>query len=228
MTAEPHEIAVRFFLDLVPELAPRFNIAPGQEICAVLPNPVSDGRLARFLVWGLKLPWLDGRPDPPKLINARGETVGEKPAFREAFARRRCLIPVSGFYEWQKRDDGKQPFYFSARDGRLLALAGLWESHDYPGNRRIDSCTIVTCAANGVMRPVHHRMPVILPEKDWELWLTLPPDKAADLHALLIPAAADILRAWPVTREMGNPSFDEPACVEPIWDDPDGQMNLFG
>lgn len=228
LTSEPHQIAERFFLDLVPDLAPSFNIAPGREICAILPNPDTDGRLVRMFNWGLKLPWLDNRPNPPKLINARSETVQEKPAFREAFGKRRCIIPIDGFYEWQKRGDDKQPFYFSGRHQSLLAVAGLWESHEYPGNRRIDSCTILTCEANRTMRPVHHRMPVILPEKDWSLWLDLEPEQAARLQELLIPAAADILRAWPVTRQVNRPAFDEPACIEPIWDDPDGQMNLFG
>ena len=228
LTSAPHEIAERFFLDVVPQLAPHFNISPGQDICAVVPNPETDGRLARFFKWGLELPWMKGPQPGPKLINARSETVEEKPAFRDAFAQRRCLIPINGFYEWQKRGDGKQPFYFSGRRDRLLAVAGLWESHEYPGGRRVDSCTILTCPANPVMRPVHHRMPVILPDRDWAFWLSLDDSQKDRLRQLLQPAPTDMLQAWPVTRRVGSPAFDDPSCVEPIWDDPDGQLNLFG
>jgi len=228
LTSAPHLLAEKFFLDMVPDLMPRFNIAPSQDIPAVIPNPNAEGRLVRMFRWGLVPPWSKGPDVGAKLINARSETVLEKPSFREAFARRRCLVPVDGFYEWQKRDDGRQPFYFSSRRRTPLALAGLWERWEYPGGRRLDSCTILTTAANSTMRPIHHRMPVIVPEADWRIWLELPPEKAETLVDLLKPAAADALLAWPVNRHVNRPDFDEPQCVEPVWDDPGGQLNLFG
>lgn len=224
----PHELAERFFLDEVPEILPRFNIAPGQDILAVVPNPNTEGRLARMLKWGLELPWKQGNQTGPKLINARSETVLEKPAFRQAFLERRCLVPVDGFFEWQKRPDGRQPFYFSSKTRTPLALAGIWASHEYPGDHVVHSCSILTTAANTLMRPIHHRMPVILPEEDWKFWLDLPPEKAETLLEMLLPLPADLLQAWPVSREVNRPVFDRPQCLTPIWDDQGGQLNLFG
>ena len=228
LSAAPHELAERFFLDKVPELTPRYNIAPGQDIVAVVPNPTSAGRLVRQLKWGLELPWQEGRQPGPKLINARSETVLEKPAFREAFLQRRCLVPVNGFYEWQKRPSGPQPFYFSAKNRSTMALAGIWAQHEYPGGHVVRSCSILTTSANSLMRPIHHRMPVILPEADWKFWLDLPGEKAETLLGLLRPLPADLLQAWPVSREVNRPACDKPQCVDPIWDDQGGQLNLFG
>ena len=228
LTTAPHQLAARFFLDRVPELLPSFNIAPGGDIAAVLPNPVSEGRLVHTLKWGLELPWLKGPRPGPKLINARSETVLDKAAFSESYRQRRCLIPVDGFYEWQKRAGASQPFYFCGRNRETLALAGLWASHEYPGGHRVDACTILTTAANSLMRPVHHRMPVVLSADQWQTWLDLNSDPAGNLLELLKPTASDMLQSWPVTREVGRPAFDEPACIEPVWDDRGGQMNLFG
>lgn len=228
LSSAPHQLAEQFFLDQVPDLEPRYNIAPGQQIAAVVPNPGSEGRLIRMLKWGLELPWARDPRNEPKLINARSETVLDKPAFAEAFRQRRCLVPVDGFYEWQKRGDGKQPYYFSGRDGRLLALAGIWESRDYPGGHRVHSCSILTTAANRLMRPVHHRMPVIMPAADWKFWLDLPADKAENLRDLLRPLPAELMRSWPVSRQVNSTANDHAGCVEPVWDDPNGQLNLFG
>jgi putative SOS response-associated peptidase YedK len=227
LSVAPHRIAEEFFLDLVPDLAPRFNIAPTQDIAAVVPNPASAGRLVRMFRWGLVPHWAEGPEIGARMINARSETVLEKGSFRESFRKRRCLVPVDGFYEWQKRPDGKQPFVFRRRDKGLFALAGIWDRWEYPGGKELQSCAILTTAANRVMRPIHHRMPVILPRRDWETWLTRSPDAADELTSLLRPLAADDLLAAPVTREVNRPAFDEPRCVEPIWDDPGGQMNLF-
>lgn len=228
LSSAPHQLAERFFLDMVPELLPRFNISPGQDIPAVVPNPRSEGRLIQLLKWGLELPWAQANHNGPKLINARGETVLEKPAFRDAFLHRRCLVPVDGFYEWQKRSDGRQPYYFSARDRKTMALAGIWASHEYPGGHVVNSCSILTTAANSLMRPVHHRMPVILPAGDWKFWLDLPAEKAETLLGLLRPLPPELMQSWPVSRQVNSPSFDQPSCVQPVWDDQGGQLNLFG
>lgn len=227
LSSAPHVLAEKFFLDMVPDLQPRYNIAPTTDIAAVVPNPDTTGRLIRMFRWGLVPPWSPGPEIGVKMINARSETVLEKPSFREAFTRRRCLIPVDGFYEWQKRDKLRQPYLFRKKDQSVFALAGLWEQWEYPGGRQLDTCSILTTSANGTMRPIHHRMPVILPEKDWKIWLDLTPENADTLTKLLKPCANDILLAHPVSPRVNKPAFDSPACLEPVWDDPQGQMNLF-
>ncbi len=224
----PHLIAEQFFLDNVPDMLPRYNIAPTQDITAVVPNPHSEGRLAATFRWGLVPHWSPHNDSGARLFNARGETVLEKSSFRDSFRERRCLIPVNGFYEWQKRGDGRQPFLFQKKDKGLFALAGIWDRWEYPGGKELNSCTILTTAANPVMRPIHHRMPVILPRGDWELWLRLDPQQAENLQGLLKPLATDDLLAVPVSRQVNKPDFDEPECLAPIWDDPGGQLNLFG
>ena len=224
----PHQLAEEFFLDMVPDILPRYNIAPTQDITAVLPNPLSEGRLVRQFRWGLVPHWSPHADSAARMINARSETVLDKSSFQESFRQRRCLIPVNGFYEWQNRNGIKQPFLFQSRDKGSFALAGIWDRWEYPGGKELNSCTILTTAANAVMRPVHHRMPVILPRKDWDLWLKLAADKAENLTSLLVPLVTDDLLAAPVSREVNRPDFDNPRCLEPIWDDPGGQLNLFG
>jgi len=134
---------------------------------------------------------------------------------------------VDGFYEWQKREDGRQPFLFRRKDRSVFALAGLWEQWKDEEGRDLETCTILTTAANATMRPIHQRMPVVLPESDWKAWLDLPADQAKQLMKLLRPCAPDVLLAHPVTRQVNKPAFDQPGCLEPVWDDPEGQMNLF-
>lgn len=224
----PHQLAEEFFLDMVPDILPRYNIAPTQDIAAVLPNGKSEGRLMASLRWGLVPHWSPHDDSSARMINARSETVLEKSSFRDSFRERRCLIPVNGFYEWQKRDGIKQPFLFQNRAKGLFALAGIWDRWEYPGGKELNSCTILTTAANAVMRPIHHRMPVILPRKDWDLWLRLDPDQAESLTSLLKPLDTDDLLASPVSREVNRPDFDSPKCLDPIWDDQGGQLNLFG
>ena len=232
LSSAPHVLAETFYLDVVPDLAPSWNIAPGQDLAVVLPPSgapgASPGNVLRRQRWGLQPPWDRGDGGTPQLINARAETVLAKPAFREAFRQRRCLVPVDGFYEWQKRDGGSQPFHFRARDGRLLALAGVWEPREQPGGRALETCAIVTAAANATMRPVHHRMPVILAPETWRTWLGAPPAEAEGLLELLQPAPGDLLLGHPVTRRVGNVAFDGPECVEPVEDERRGQLNLFG
>lgn len=228
LSSPPAVVAARFFLDNVPELEARYNICPGQNIAAVIPNPHSAGSILRMFKWGLELPWDKGPQNGPKLVNARSETVNEKAAFRDAFSQRRCLIPVDGFYEWNKRPDGSQPFFFSQKDRRPFALAGLWERHEYPGGRILESCTILTTAANKLMRPIHHRMPVVLPEADWKFWLSIEPGKASHLSDIMKPDSTDLLQAWPVSRDANSNQNDGPQLLERVWDKKDGQFNLFG
>ncbi len=224
----PHRIAEEFFLDTVPDVLPRFNIAPTQDIIAVLANADCDGRQVNVFRWGLVPHWATNTDNAPHLINARCETVHQKSSFKESFQFRRCLIPVNGFYEWQKRSDGKQPYLFQPRDKSLFALAGIWDRWEYPGGNVLKSCTILTTVANKVMRPIHHRMPVIVNADHWDLWLQTPADEVESLQPLFEPNAGPQLQAAPVSREVNKPAFDNPRCLEPIWDDRGGQLNLFG
>lgn len=226
LTAAPHALAETFFLDQVPVVEPRYNISPGQDIGAVTPDPDSRGRLFRPLRWGLIPPGERSLQPGPRLINARSETVNTKRSFADSFAHRRCLVPVTGFYEWKKTPKGPRPYLFRRPDAGLFALAGLWSRWERPGGAIEDSCTILTTAANSLMRPIHHRMPVILPAGDWDFWLDLDPEKADLLLDRLRPAEPDSLVRHPVTPRVNRPDFDEPACLEPVAED-DGQLQLF-
>ncbi len=195
------------------EFAPRFNIAPQTEIPVVFQHREA-GRVGRLARWGLIPRWAKDKGIGQRLINARAESVAEKPAFRAAFRRSRCLIPASGFYEWQTTAHGKQPFYFHPRQGGLMAFAGLLE-HWQSAQEDIVSCTIITTEANALARPVHERMPVILAPADYARWLD--PDTPLDeAQALLAPCPEDTLSLHAVTKQVGNAAIDTPALIEPI------------
>ena len=226
LKAPASQVAAQFELLDAPDLDARYNIAPTRPVLAVRRDPAGVRR-GDLLQWGLIPPW---SPDPragAKMFNARSETVTDKPAFAEAFAERRCLIPVDGFYEWHHRGGQKQPHYFFAADERLLALAGLWAYWEFPGGKVLESCSILTCAANLFMRRFHHRMPVVLSDTDCETWLATPADHATDLLAMLVPAGESVLRQWPVSADVGNVANDSADLIVPVHDDPPAQLNLF-
>jgi putative SOS response-associated peptidase YedK len=149
------------------------------------------------------------------MINARSETVPEKPSFRRAFRERRCLILADGFYEWKRTNDGKQPYYIRMEGGRPFAFAGLWESWR-GGREEIRSCTILTTEANDRVSNIHHRMPVILAPEDHGLWLDPDVREADPLLPLLTPYPDDVMEAYPVSRFVNRPANDDPRCVEPL------------
>ena len=191
---------------------PRYNIAPTQNLLALRDD--REGRGLVELRWGLIPFWADDPAIGNRLINARAETVGTTPAFRDAFERRRCLIIVDGFYEWQRGPGGKRPFRIHRSDGSAFTLAGLWDRWRR-GEQVVESCTIVTCPANDLVRPLHDRMPVILPSERWEEWLgTGTPYE--DLVALLRPYAGDDLAAYEVSTLVNDPANDREACIEPV------------
>ncbi len=237
LKAPPEQVAAEFALAAVPELAPRHNIAPTEPVATIRLDDRADGEAAGgpdaaprrcdLLQWGLIPPWSRDPRAGAKMYNARSETVAGKPAFREAFARRRCLVPVDGFYEWQKRGGERRPFYFSAPHGELLALAGLWERWEYPGGQVIASCSILTTAANALMRRVHHRMPVILPPAARDAWLATGPDRIDTLRALLQPAGEDALRCWPVSTRVNGSGAEGPDLIAPVHPGPPSQLDLF-
>ena len=195
----------------VPELVPSFNVAPAEEV-AVVQGEGGDRRL-ELLRWGLVPFWADDPGIGQRMINARAETAPEKPAFRAAFRKRRCLIPADGFYEWQRADGGpKQPFHIRRRDGHPFAFAGIWEDWR---DGEVRSCAILTTDANEELQQVHHRMPVILDREDYGRWLD-PEAGERDLQALLQPYAANDLEFYPVDRRVNKPSNDDPRCIEPV------------
>lgn len=187
-----------------PPLTPRYNIAPSQPVAAVRATPAGGGRELALLRWGLIPSWSKDPAIGNRLINARSETAREKPSFRNAFRRRRCLIPSSGFYEWQRRERGKQPYFVRMRDGRLFAFAGLWDRWESPDGGAVETCTILTTSANAVLAPIHDRMPVILPKAMWEIWLDPTNQNIEMLQKLLVPAPDHLLTMYEVATLVNN------------------------
>lgn len=210
------KIAKKFKVEEVPQLVERYNVAPSQAVLAV--REASGGREASLLKWGLVPRWAKDAAIGNRLINARSETVTEKPSFREAFARRRCLVPADGFFEWSRRGDGKRPFYFHMRDGEPFAIAGLWECWEGEGGP-LETCTLLTTGANELLAPHHDRMPVIVRPEDYDLWLDAGVRGAALLN-LLRPYPHEEMGAYAVGTLVNSPSNDGPRCVESIADDP--------
>lgn len=202
-----------------PDAPPRFNLAPASPVLCVRFNPADGLRHLGLLHWGLIPLWAKERAIGTKLINARSETLTEKPSFREAFEERRCLIPADGFYEWRKTPGGKQPFAILPAEGSeppLFAFAGLWERWRDPASREIvRSCTIVTGSANEMMRPIHERMPAILDARDWATWLGEVPASRGELHALLKPFPAERMRAYAIGTRVNSAAFDHETILEP-------------
>ena len=193
----------------------RYNIAPTQEVPVVRLAPLGEARELAMLPWGLIPSWAKQGAKP--LINARGESVADKPSFRAAFKRRRCLLPADGFYEWRRPENGpKQPFNIALRDGGLFAMAGIWETWVHPDGSEIDACAIITTAANATLAPIHHRMPVILAPGDWDRWLKTPETEAADLLPLLAPAPDDLLKAYEISTRVNRVANDGPELIAPL------------
>lgn len=207
-------IAKTFQIDHVPALKPRYNIAPTQSVATIL-QP-STNRQFKMLHWGLIPSWAKDTKISSKLINARAETIAEKPSFRSAFKKRRCLVLADGFYEWQKQEQQKQPFYFQISDQQLFAFAGLWEHwQDQTTGEAIESCTIITTEPNDLMKNVHNRMPVILKPKDYDLWLDLAV-KPELLQPLLHPYPAEEMTAFAVSKAVNKPSNDTAECINSL------------
>jgi putative SOS response-associated peptidase YedK len=198
----------------VPNAAARYNAAPTDNLAVVRFNPQTRARALDLLRWGLVPLWAKDPSFGPKCINARAETVATNKIFRDAFERRRCLIPADGFYEWQKRDGGTQPYAIVPQEGAIFAFAGLWERWRNPGDGSIlRSFTIVTGLPNPLCRPIHDRMPVILPQQTWPVWLGETEATAKELLALLQPYSAENMSVYPVGKAVGNVRNDEPGLL---------------
>jgi putative SOS response-associated peptidase YedK len=210
--ADSKKIAKEFKVGEVPTVEARYNIAPTQDVLAVLER--GDGREATFLKWGLVPSWAKDMSMGARLINARSETVAEKPAFRQAFRQRRCIIPADGFYEWQRIGGGKQPFFFRMRDDRPFGFAGLWERWEAECGQVVNSCAILTTEANEVLRPVNDRMPVILHPEDYELWLGGSARELNLVKEVLRPYPAEKMMGYPVGLSVNSPSSQGVGLIE--------------
>jgi len=219
LTSPGRIVAEAFGVDEPLELAPRYNVCPGQDVPVVRTRHGATDRTLDLLRWGL-VPWFAKEPGPAaRMINARAETAATSPAFREALRRRRCLVPADGFYEWQAtavKRAPKQPFFIRRRDGGPIALAGLWERWQGSDGSRIESCTVLTTAPNELLRGIHDRMPVILEPGAWSLWLDREVQDVDSVQALLVPAPPDELVVTPVTTWVNDPKHDDPQCIEPV------------
>ena len=195
--------------------APRYNIAPTQPVAAVR-RADGGGREGFTARWGLVPHWASDPRIGSRMFNARAETVAEKPAFRDPFRARRCLVPMRGFYEWRADAGGKQPYFICRADRQIMAAAGVWDAQE-----ELESCAVITVEANAAVRPIHHRMPALIEQDDWSAWLGWSIDSAA---ALLRPSGAE-LTARPVSRRVNSAANDDPACMEPA--EETGQGALF-
>jgi putative SOS response-associated peptidase YedK len=209
--SDPKRLAKEFKVTEVPEVEARYNIAPTQDILAV--RELADGREMTFLKWGLIPSWSKDTSIGARLINARSETVEEKPSFRQAFKERRCIIPADGFYEWQRANGKKQPFFFQMRDESPFGFAGLWERWEGAGREAINSCTILTTEAKEVLRPVHDRMPVILHPEEYSLWLEAEEREREQLRELLRPYPAEEMIGYPVSPLVNSTRNKGPELI---------------
>ncbi|MBK9209948.1 MAG: SOS response-associated peptidase [Anaerolineales bacterium] len=215
LTVDPAELKDAFGDFIFPtQFAPRFNIAPSQPVLAI-PN---DGKnKADFFLWGLIPSWAKDPGIANKLINARGETVAEKPSFRGSFKYKRCLILTDGFYEW-KAGEGiktKTPYFIHMKDHQPFAFAGLWDEWHSPDGNTLRTCTIITTEPNELMSTLHNRMPVILDKQDYGAWLDAAPQTPERLMPLIQPFPADRMSAHPVSTFVNSPSNDRPECILP-------------
>lgn len=212
LTSAPEAIRAMFRYDEQPNFPARCNIAPTQPIAIVR---MIDGKRQFALVrWGLLPSWVKDPAGFSLLINARGESVRDKPAFRAAMKRRRCLIPADGFYEWQAIGKGpKQPFFIHAKEGGPLAFAGLWETWIGPNGEELETAAIVTTTANSTLRPLHDRMPVIVSPDAFDLWLNSADVDDKTAEALIAPAPDDLLDAYEVSTAVNRVANDNPALL---------------
>jgi putative SOS response-associated peptidase YedK len=241
-TSRPEEVAAYFDASLAEQLVPaagaaagpdagweNYNVAPTSSVLVVVER--ADDRWVDRFRWGLVPFWAKDPSVGSRMINARAETLAEKPAYRQAFRKRRCIIPADGFYEWQvvpgRKATGpggktKQPMYIHRRDGDRLAFAGLWElwtpkaTADEPGAEPLRTCSVVTGPPNEVVAPIHDRMPVMLPPDAWDIWLDPAVDDTELLRSLLVPAPASLLVADPVSTAVNNVRNKGPELIEPV------------
>ncbi len=212
LTSDMETLLYRFSAIVQPDLdlLPRYNIAPTQEVISI----VSDGTHNRLgnLRWGLIPFWAKNRAIGRKMINARSETLHEKPSFSQLLTSKRCLVLANGFYEWKRENNEKQPMYIKAQDDQPMAFAGLWDKCQHPSGEVLSSCTIITTTPNRLMEAIHNRMPVILNKDSEQLWLDTSISDHEVLQPLLVPCADRYLEAYKVSNMVNNPRNESPEC----------------
>ena len=219
LAAEVEQLQARFQFDTpVSDYAPSYNIAPGQDVLAVIRD--AEVNRAGLLRWGLVPSWAKDPKVGYRMINARAESAAEKPSFRRALRQRRCLILADGYYEWQRREGQKIPMYIRLRSREPFAFAGLWERWHGADDTILVTCTIVTTAAHAWLQPVHHRMPVMLDPHQEALWLDRSVTEPDALQPLLEPAHADLLEAYEVSSQVNSARYNAPACILPVQTNP--------
>jgi putative SOS response-associated peptidase YedK len=213
---DPETLVSGFSVLRVPPFPKRWNVAPTTEVPVVYENKAGE-RVAELMRWGLVPSWARDASGGARLNNARSDGVFDKPSFRQAIRRRRCLLPASGFYEWQPVGKVKQPWYCSAADGSLLAMAGLFEAwRPAPDADWLLTCCVITTASNALMAPIHDRMPVLIARAQWATWLAREVQAPEAIAPLLVTPPAEGLRVWPVSRAVSRSSAEGPMLVEPI------------
>ncbi len=215
-TATPEVIAEQFAVADSPLFKPRYNIAPSQSVAAIRIDPDTTARKLVMLRWGLIPSWAKDPKIGYQCINAKAETVAEKPSFRSAFKKRRCLVVATGFYEWRADGRTKQPMWIGLKNKRPFAFAGLWEHWTPAEGEPLESCTIITTEPNDLMRSIHNRMPVILSPASYDQWLDPTNQPTEPLKVLLRPYPSDELAAFPVSTLVNNPRNDAPQVLEPV------------
>jgi len=230
LTTSAAALARQFELVEVPaDLAPRYNVAPAQNVAAVRVLVQGEGRRVQMLHWGLVPSWAKDTKIGYRTINARSESVETKPSFRAAYRKQRCLVLADGFYEWQKLGRAKQPYLIRCKDGEPFAIAGLWEKWNDPAGEPLESCTLLTCEANALVAEIHERMPVILQPGDYDQWLDPEEQDPVRLGPLLTPYPADQMEMVAVSPRVNSPRHDDPQCLEPLSDQTplSGNLSLF-
>lgn len=210
----PEMLAEIFGVTMPADLTPRYNIAPTQQVLAV--RATGQGRTAALLRWGLIPSWAKDPSIGSRMINARCESVHEKPAFRHAIRHRRCIIPAGGFFEWREEGGKKSPLYVRLMGDAVMAFAGIWDHWKDPSGQLIESCSILTTGSNSLIRPLHDRMPVILPLDAFDSWLDPAMTDPEKLQPLYQPFSADLMEMYPVSTLVNSPRNDSPECIRPI------------
>jgi putative SOS response-associated peptidase YedK len=211
---DPLVIADVFGATDVPELPARYNIAPTQPVATVVHDRQRGVNRVEIMRWGLIPSWAKDPAIGNRMINARADTLPEKPSYRGPLRCHRCLILADGFYEWQAGPDGKQPMFIHLKDRALFGLAGLWDVWRSPDGTPLITCTIITTEPNALMAEIHNRMPVILPREDFAAWLDPQRTDAAQVMPLLRPYPAEEMACYPVSRRVNSPANDDPTLIE--------------
>jgi putative SOS response-associated peptidase YedK len=233
LTRKKEILAEHFGIEPPDNWQPRYNLAPAQDVPVIRQDRHEPKRFASTMRWGLIPFWSKDPKDGFKMINARSEGIADKPAFKEALRKRRCLIPADGFYEWQKSGGKKRPFCFTLADETPFAFAGLWERWKDPEGKLIETCSIITTTPNKLTEDVHDRMPVILHPDDYDLWLDPGFHNVEALQAMLRPYEADHMKRYEVSSRVNAVQNDDPEVIapaepqSPLVEEPPAQASLF-